>query len=856
MTPERRREILTRLYNAKVARDDLLAYVRLTMPDPKDASANPRTRYLTGRHHELMARKLQDLEAGRIRRVILNLGPRHGKACADDTPVLTPTGWTTHAELRPGSTVFGPDGTPARVLATRRWEPDMLRVHFSNGDSVCVHRNHEWTVRDDKRGARSVTLETHELAAEVWCRKPSGKRFTRWKLPDTAPVQHPTALLPIHPYALGAWLGDGAASSPRFVGVDEEIFDAVAACGYPVSARGRHRTQGTPWVNFGSGRPNVRSEFSQGLKDLGLLGNKHIPDLYLRASVEQRMQLLAGLIDTDGHCDPRGRIRIVTADPTLADGIFDLCAGLALRPYRTEQAPHTSTSGVTGRRRAITIGFQATGPIPCRVPRKRPVRFAPRRAVAITAITPDTASGCQSIQVDRPDGLYLVGKTLLPTHNTELASKKFVAWFSGRHPEKSLILGTYNEIYAGDIGRAVRDNILASEHRLVFPEHELKEGSVAAQRLETTFGGQLSFVGRGGSITGRGGHGLIIDDPIKDRREADSQLTRDQLWDWFNQVIGTRMMTHDAWIMLIQTRWHEDDLVGRLTDPQNPFYNAEEAKHWHVIDLPAIALENDPLNRKPGEALWPERFPIPFLEEQKRRDPRGFQALYQGRPTAADGNFFHAEWLNTYRQNELPENLQRYCASDHAVSTLQNRDKTVLMSAGVAENGDIYVLPSLFWRQASSDVVAEAMLNMMREHKPLFWWAERGHISKAIGPFLRKRMHEEGVYAPIIELTPVADKQTRAQSVQGRMAMGKVFFPSFAPWWPEARDQLLKFPNGAHDDFVDALAYIGLGLTTMVAPSGGRTEMDVGRPGTFRNMFYRIRRTDAQQRIRNARAGW
>jgi predicted phage terminase large subunit-like protein len=444
-----------------------------------------------------------------------------------------------------------------------------------------------------------------------------------------------------------------------------------------------------------------------------------------------------------------------------------------------------------------------------------------------------------------------------PRHGkTELASKRFASWWSGRHPEQSLILGTYNEVYAGDIGRAVRDNIQSHEHQLVFPDHTLKAGSEAAQRLETTLGGQLSFVGRGGSITGRGGHGLIIDDPIKDRKEADSQLIRDQLWDWFNQVIGTRMMTSDAWIMLIQTRWHEDDLVGRLTDPLNAFYNPEEAKHWTIVDLPALALENDPLNRKPGEALWPERFPVPFLEEQRRRDPRGFQALYQGRPSPDSGTFFHAEWLRTYRPDELPSELRIYAASDHAVSTQQFRDKTVLIVVGVAENGDIYVLPNLFWRAASADVVTDAMLNMIREHRPLHWWAERGHISKAIGPFLRRRMAEEKVYGAISEITPVADKQTRAQSIQGRMAMGKVYFPAFAPWWPEAKSQLMKFPFGAHDDFVDALAYIGLGLAQMVNPHNRVHVNEAGDPGTFRNMFYRIRRTDAAKRRRKATDGW
>ena len=274
-------------------------------------------------------------------------------------------------------------------------------------------------------------------------------------------------------------------------------------------------------------------------------------------------------------------------------------------------------------------------------------------------------------------------------------------------------------------------------------------------------------------------------------------------------------MTKKGRIVVIQTRWHEDDLIGRLTDPTNPCYSLNEAKKWRVIDFPALAREKDVLGRKSGEALWPERFDEEYLDTIRQTDIRGFQALYQGRPTPEEGSFFKAVNLRVYeRMTRMPvkEKLRFYAASDHAVSLEQGRDKTCLMVVGVDEHDQMWVQPDLFWKQADTSLVVETMVLLMDKYKPLFWWAEKGHISKSIGPFLRKRMLEKRVFCSIDEILPVGDKQTRAQSVQGRMSMNKILFPSFCGWWAAAHDELLKFPQGAHDDFVDTLSLFGHGL--------------------------------------------
>lgn len=332
---------------------------------------------------------------------------------------------------------------------------------------------------------------------------------------------------------------------------------------------------------------------------------------------------------------------------------------------------------------------------------------------------------------------------------------------------------------------------------------------------------------------------LIIDDLIKSYEEARSQAFRDRAWDWFTKVAMSRRMGKKL-VIITFTRWHTDDIIGRLTDPENEHYSREIAKKIKIIDIPAIAFEDDdPLGRAPGEALWPEWYGLDFLEEQRNLDPLGFEALYQQRPTVADGILFRRENVRYYGPDEpvqLPplEDLRIYCASDHAVATDQRSDFTVLLKVGLDQQNNIYLL-DCWWRKARTDVVVEAMLTMGGANpKPLIWWAEKGHISKSIGPFLRKRMSETQTYFNVSEVTPAGDKEQRAQSISARMAMGHVFFPKEKNWCERAINELLAFPNGLHDDFVDTFSYIGLGLRGMFPVKRTEQTAQPAKYGTFR----------------------
>jgi predicted phage terminase large subunit-like protein len=441
---------------------------------------------------------------------------------------------------------------------------------------------------------------------------------------------------------------------------------------------------------------------------------------------------------------------------------------------------------------------------------------------------------------------------------TTLASAMFPAWYVGRHPDRSIIVATYNEHYSWDLGRKVRDIMVSPHYSQVFPGVEIKIGASAVNRVETSRGGVVFAVGRGSSITGRGAHCILLDDPLKDRVEADSVLVREKLWQWWLQVLRTRLMDATGTIVIIQTRWNEDDLVGRLIDERNPYYNVDEAKLWRKIDFPALAEESDILGRAEGESLWPERFPKKYLEEIRNSDPRGFGALYQGRPSPKEGAFFRNVDLVPYnRMDEMPAHhkMRFYAASDHAVSIEKNADKSCLMVVGVDEQDHIWIMPDVVWMRLDSQKAVESMIDLMKRYKPQFWWAEGGAINKSIGPFLRKRMVEKQTFCAIDPINPAVDKQQRAQAIQARTSMRMVHFPAFTRWWADAQDEILKFPHGAKDDFVDAMSLIGLGLAKM----HGRTRIKPPEPdvvvGTFRDMKEQTRRREGRGDPRSQQ-GW
>lgn len=459
-----------------------------------------------------------------------------------------------------------------------------------------------------------------------------------------------------------------------------------------------------------------------------------------------------------------------------------------------------------------------------------------------------------------------------PQHGkSELATRRFLAYHVGRFPWKNLMMGTYNQTFSEEFGEDVRSIINSEEFKLVFPHSKLRTGSKAKDHMVTTDGGKLSFLGRGGSGTGRPADGFLVDDPIKDAKEAESKAIRDDVWNWFTRVGNTRCHKL-SWQIVIQTRWSDDDLIARLTDPKNPHYNPDVARQWKVINLPAI-LDNEELagilGKKLGDALWEERFPLDLLKTARQMDPYGFSALYMGRPTPPEGAFYKDWMLCTYENpKEFPMRGNFYMSGDLAVSPERDADKSCVGIWGLDEKGDLYLHPELYWDKRASDESVERLIYLGSMFQVSDAWFEKGQLDKAIGPFLDKRHQElvqagKGVspdgtpYKPRyfhIQRLPVAgSKGLRSVSVRGLMSQRRVKFPAFAPWWTAAKEQMLKFTgsgNDKEDDFCDMLALIGQAVEDQVKPRHVEDEKVVPFRPTMRWMTASHRAQREAARLR------
>lgn len=376
-----------------------------------------------------------------------------------------------------------------------------------------------------------------------------------------------------------------------------------------------------------------------------------------------------------------------------------------------------------------------------------------------------------------------------PRHGkSEMVTIHYPAYRMERDPSLRVIVGSYNETLAARFSRRTR--------RIVGQRVALNRERSAAVDWETTRGGGLRAVGVGGGITGHGGQLIIIDDPVKSRDEADSPAYRERVWDWYRDDLYTRLEPNGA-IILIMTRWHQDDLAGRILA-------SEDGPNWETVRLPALAEADDPLGREVGAALCPERYNEAALADIRTVLGEGsFAALYQQRPMPLEGGMFKAVWF-ARRIAEMEagpfDAMVRYWdraategGGDYTVGVLMGRKgQTYAVVDVVRGQWETYAREQTIQETAARDRDRWGQVRIWLEQEPGSSGADsvRATIRNLAG---------HAVYAE----TVTGKKEARADPFAGQAAAGNVSLVK-AAWNNAYIEELCLFPHGKHDDQVDA----------------------------------------------------
>ena len=430
--------------------------------------------------------------------------------------------------------------------------------------------------------------------------------------------------------------------------------------------------------------------------------------------------------------------------------------------------------------------------------------------------------------------------TMPPRHGKSwLASTLFPVYYLAQKPNRNVLATSYNQDLAKTFGRQTRDHAREPIVGQAFSDFALSEESRAVDDWRTTMGGTYYATGIGGSTTGRAATLLLVDDPIKAREEADSATQRNKTWSYYVSALTTRKQPEPDGTppieIVILTRWHPDDVAGRLMETDDWREGA-----WHHINFPAIRKvntnvkksvaelpEDDPRFIPQGElstvspskrhfydeseeALWPERFPVEELKKRERLDPREVASLYQQSPFIAGGNLLKDSWWQY--NDDKPECTQVIIAADTAFKKTEQADYSVLIVMGVDRNGDMHILDVIRNKYDFPELKRVCIQTNAR-------WRGQGlrglYIEdKASGQSLIQELRNESGIS-VLPYKVVNDKVARLNAVTPLIEGGRVSIPRTAHWLDDFLLECQSFPNGKNDDQVDALS-MGLDVLSRI----------------------------------------
>lgn len=831
LSPDQKARVLSlleernKLDRLHAGRTDFLKFVNAVWPT-----------FIGGPHHRIMADAFNRVAEGKLKRLIIDMAPRH--CLALDTPINTTDGWKTMGTIQPGDWVFGADGKPVEVVgkSPTYYDRECFKVITGDGEELVTDSEHLWSIAIDRRRPDKFKLATTE---NLFLRQVTAREFRRPWVPDTQPIRYPEApeALPIKPYLFGMWIGNGH-KNQAIITCDGRDLEHVRA---NIEEDGDRTTdQATP-LTFGVLNLKVR------LRTLGVLGNKRIPDAYMRASIADRWQLVYGLFDSDGCASKDGQLSISTSDPALRDQYRELLWSLGIRAHL-----HEIDAVFNGKNYGKTwrVSFYATdfG----RAPRKRGRTLGQRKPVRrYLSFEKHPTVPVQCIEVASPEGLFLAGRGMVVTHNTksEFASWLLPAWFLGKFPTKQIIQVSNTESLAAGFGRRVR-NLIGGEGEIngegltpyqeLFPGIDLAKDSQAAAEWHTNKGGRYFAVGVNGKVTGKGADIAIVDDPHSEQeaKQAESNpAIFDAVYDWYTSGIRQRLQPGGA-IIIVMTRWSKRDLVGKLVARMEEDIRSGMREgvydDWEIIELPAILDEGLETERP----MWPGFWKLEELQATRNALPIAkWKAQYQQQPTSEEGAILKREYwkrwgvdtefdlaagrsscpgtqhMAAWRNLEPPACEYIISSWDTALKKNERADYSAMTTWGIFKAEDLKtgklvynaILLGAYKARMEFPELKHKVKQFYNEDLPDTLLIE----DKGSGTSLIQELRSMGV--PVENFSYGRGSRAVSNDKIARANMISDVFASGYVWAPERRyaDEVIaecaEFPAAAHDDYVDSV---------------------------------------------------
>lgn len=656
-------------YGATEHFEDYLIFLEWNR-EPKDKFYMPRRKIM----HKAVE-QLQALEDNELDELFMQQPPRTGKLVENSTPVLTSNGWKKHGDLKVGDKVIGLDGKFKEVTYVFPKQYANMRVSFTDGEYVDVHENHEWYVFD-RRTREYKVLETKYMLEKGLDYGISNARKHRYiyQLPICDFAKGEKKELPVKPYTLGAWLGDG----------------------YEISWSTVHKTTKVEYYGF----KNLTAD----LQKVGMCYSqkkieKYIPEQYLTASIEQRLELLAGLLDTDGSLSKKEhRYHFSTTSEKIRDGFISLVSTFGWRCSVQEEEPKMSTSGIQGRKKVYDIGFNPTCFIPCRVKRKQLREFSKQRRISISSIEPIEPKEGNCIEVE--DGIYRVGKTLKPTHNSSIIMF-FLTWILGRHPEASNLYVAFSDTITSALYNGVLEIItdpVTYNWSKVFPKAAIADTNSKNETINITRKKRyptLTCRSLYGTLNGAcdcSGY-LISDDLLSGIEEALNPTRLDTAWYHVDNNMLTRAKG-GAKKLWVGTMWSIADPISRRKD----FLEENSKKYkirYYCLKLPALNEKDESnFNYDYGVGFDTNYYLQRRASFERNNDMASWQAQYQQSPIERQGSVFEPAFMRYYN-GELPE----------------GQPDRIFMACDVAWGGGDFLSAPIFYQYGDDIYVADVVYN-------------------------------------------------------------------------------------------------------------------------------------------------